>query len=457
MNFGEISAARVSGLGDLIPSTLGDELSQLIADLYPFCRSLTGDGVRATLQRLGKEIPLEITEVPTGAPVLDWFVPKEWNVRDAYIADSTGTRLVDFHDTNLHVLGYSTPVDSEMSFDELRPFLYSNPGLVDAVPYRTSYWVERWGFCLSHRVLAEMEARGGEARYRVVIDSTLDDGHLTYGESFLAGDSDDEILIHAHTCHPSLANDNLSGLAVAVALRQALELVPNRRFSYRFVFLPGTIGPITWLARNGDVVLRIRHGMVLSNVGDRKHLTFKLSQREDTEIDRAAGHVLSLWHEPGKTAPFSPFGYDERQYCSPGFDLAVGCLSRGIHGTFPEYHTSLDDCSFVKTENLVDSVKAVTAILGVLEGNDVYVNANPFGEPQLGRRGLYRSLSGTNVNPHRELAFLWVLNQSDGRRSLLDIAMRASLPFAVIREAADQLLAVDLLRVAPGAHANVRV
>jgi len=442
-----VVATTVTDLASHIPTGLGTDLHQLVSDLYPFCRSITGNGVRATLKRLATSIALDIHEVPTGTPVLDWTVPREWNVHAAWIADVEGHRLVDFSASNLHVLGYSTPMNATLSFDELRLHLYSLPDLPTAVPYRTSYWAERWGFCVSHEVLQQFEARGSDAQYHVVIDSTLDDGHLSYGESFLPGDTDREILIHAHTCHPSLANDNLSGIAVAVALRQLLAQVEHRRYSYRFVFLPGTIGPITWLARNEAAVAKIDAGIVLSNVGDRTSLSFKRSQRETTMVDNAADHVLRTWHQPGATIAFSPFGYDERQYCSPGFDLAVGCLSRGIHGTFPEYHTSLDDCAFVDPAALADTVAAMVAILGVLEDDATYVNTSPYAEPQLGRRGLYRSLSGTNVDPNRELALLWVLNQSDGRRSLLEIASRASLPFKVIRDAADLLLEVDLLQL----------
>jgi aminopeptidase-like protein len=439
------SVGRVSDLVDNLPVSLNDDLYEIVEALYPFCRSLTGNGVRATLDHLGKTIDLNVHEVPTGTPVLDWLVPREWNIRDAWIADKNGKRVVDFRESNLHVLGYSIPVREHMTFAALREHLYSDPNVPNAVPYRTSYWVERWGFCLTHETLQSLIAEGDDAVYEVVIDSTLSDGFLSYAEAVLPGETNQEILVHAHTCHPSLANDNCSGMAAASIIWRLLSQVAQRRYTYRFVFLPGTIGPITWLSRNREVVANIAAGIVLSNVGDRRPLTFKRSQRDDTEMDRAAAHILSRLPEVGSTVAFSPFGYDERQYCSPGFDLAVGCLSRGIHGTFPEYHTSLDDCSFVDKDRIVETVRAVLAIFSVLEGNRTYQNTSPFGEPQLGRRGLYRSLSGMNVDPNRELALLWVLNQSNGVHSLLDIATRADLPFKVIREAADLLIEADLL------------
>lgn len=416
---------------------------RLMTELYPLCRSITGDGLRATLRRLGEFIPLMLHEVPTGTPVLDWTVPKEWNIRDAYIADATGRRVVDFRNHTLHVVSYSTPVRARMSLAELRPQLHSLPQHPDWIPYRTSYYQEGWGFCLSHNQLLALP----EGEYEVVIDSTLADGHLTYGECVLPGETDDEILISTHACHPSLANDNLSGLVVATALARSLA-VERHRYTYRFLFVPGTIGAITWLARNEAGLGRIKHGLVLAGVGDAGGVTYKRSRRGNAEIDRAVIHVLKHSGEAYTVLDFSPYGYDERQYCSPGFNLPVGNFARTPYGQYPQYHTSADDLKFVTPAALTDSWQKCSAVFALLERNRRYLNLSPKGEPQLGRRGLYETLGGQSDAKQFQLALLWVLNFSDGEHSLLDIAARADLPFDVIERAASALLRAELLREA---------
>lgn len=424
----------------------GEAMYRLAGELYPYCRSLTGDGVRRTLRRIGEEIDLDVHEVPTGTRVFDWEVPREWNVHDAWIAEPGGRRIVDFDESNLHVVGYSSPVDRQMDLEELRPHLHTLPDRPDLIPYRTSYYSEGWGFCLRHRTLEAME-EGTE--YEVRIDATLEPGHLTYGECFVPGETDGEVLVHTHVCHPSLCNDNLSGIVVAARLARRVAAAP-RRFGYRFLFLPGTLGAITWLARNEDRTDRIRHGLVLSNLGDPADLTYKRSRRGDAAVDRAAEHVLA--HRPGDAGvvPFEPYGYDERQYCSPAFDLPVGCLSRSRWGEYPEYHTSADDLDLVTPEALADSLDACLDIVEVLEEDGRFRNLNPKCEPQLGRRGLYDDLGGRPGDRDREMAMLWVLNQSDGGPTLLDIARRAGLPFRAVRGAADALLDVGLLEELEG-------
>jgi aminopeptidase-like protein len=419
----------------------GAEMHALARRLYPLCRSLTGDGVRKTLARLRELIPLELREIPTGTRVLDWTVPKEWNIRDAYVKAPSGERVVDFRESNLHVVGYSVPVRRRLPLAELRDHLHSLPERPNWIPYRTSYWEETWGFCLSHSRLLELD----DGEYEVCIDSSLEPGHLTYGELELPGETADEVLISTHVCHPSLANDNLSGIAIATFLARRLAEEPRRRFTYRFLFLPGIIGPITWLALNEEKLPRIRHGLVLALLGHPGPPTYKRSRRGDAEVDRAAAHVLRHSGDDHDIRDFSPYGYDERQYCSPGFDLPVGRLTRTPHGEFPEYHTSADDLDLVRPECLADSLAKTTAILEVLAGNATYVNESPKGEPQLGRRGLYRSLGGGEARGERELATLWVLNLSDGRHSLLDVAERSGLPFQAIRRSADALLEHRLL------------
>jgi aminopeptidase-like protein len=421
------------------PPAEGAEMHALVERLFPICRSLTGDGVRQTLSIIGEYVPIGVREVPTGTPVLDWTVPKEWNVREAWVRTLDGRPVVDFRDSNLHLVGYSVPVRRRVTLGELKQHLHSLPDRPGWIPYRTSYYEERWGFCLQHDRLCALR----DDHYEVCVDSTLEDGHLTFGELLLEGESESEVLVSCHICHPSLCNDNLSGIAVATFLAQHLASASRRRYSYRFLFVPGTIGPITWLALNEPRVHRIAHGLVLTLLGDPGAFTYKRSRRGDAEIDRAVEHVLHPLDSEARN--FSPWGYDERQYCSPGFDLPVGCLMRTPHGEFPEYHTSADDLDLVRPESLAESLAVVSQVVEVLEGNASYVNRSPKGEPQLGRRGLYGSLGGGVEGRQRQLALLWVLNLSDGDHSLLDIADRAGLPFATIRQAADLLLDHELL------------
>ncbi|HEY4901940.1 MAG TPA: DUF4910 domain-containing protein [Candidatus Sulfotelmatobacter sp.] len=428
---------------------LGCSLHSFAAELYPICRSITGQGIRETLDRIARRIPLRTTNVPTGTQVFDWTIPKEWNIRDAYIKNSKGERVIDFLQSNLHVMNYSAPVHKTMMMSELEPYLFSAPETPDWIPYRTSYYQENWGFCLSHNQLLELRKDDGE--FDVSIDSTLEDGNLTYGECYLPGRSSDEVLISTHACHPSLANDNVSGVTVAVALA---ELLAGRdlRYSYRFLFIPATIGAIAWLANNQKNTHRIRHGLVLTCVGDSAGFHYKKSRQGNAEIDRAVAAVFRHLGEPAKILEFSPYGYDERQYCSPGFNLPIGCLMRSVWGTFPEYHTSADNLDFIQSEKLAQSVRVCAAILDVIEGNQRYCSLNPFCEPQLGRRNLYRSSGGGGLEDEM-LARLWVLNLCDGAHSLLDIAERSGQSFATIREAAEQLRQSGLLSVMPESQA----
>lgn len=420
----------------------GAAMYALLEELYPICRSITGSGVRQTLEILGRIIPLRVHEVPTGTRVFDWTVPREWNIRDAYIKNSHGERIVDFRKSNLHVMSYSTPINRRVSLRELQEHLFSVPDQPDWIPYRTSYYNENWGFCVSQR---QREALN-ESTYEVCIDSSLEDGHLTYGEYFLQGSSDDEVLISCHICHPSLCNDNLSGVSLSVELAQHLGRIASRRYSYRFLFIPGTIGSITWLARNEDKPDRIRHGLVVTCVGDAGAFTYKKSRRGDAEIDLAAQHILKHSGHPYIIEDFFPYGYDERQYCSPGFNLAVGCLMRSPHGSFPEYHTSADNLEFVRPETLQVSFDRYRELIELLEGNRTYINLNPKCEPQLGRRGLYGTIGGDSHSEFDQMALLWVLNLSDGHHSLLDISIRADRPFHEIKRAAEALEECNLLR-----------
>ena len=416
----------------------------LIEELFPICRSITGNGVRQTLETLRRFIPLEVNEVPSGIGVLDWTVPPEWNIRDAYILDPDGRRVVDFAANNLHIVQYSRPIDAMIPLGELRPHLHTLPDQPDWIPYRTSYYTENWGFCLTHRQLSSL----ADGPYRVVIDSDLGPGHLSYGELLIPGETDDTVLFSCHICHPSLANDNLSGIAVATMLACHLQTL-RRRHSYRFLFIPGTIGSLTWLARNEDKVGRIVHGLVLSCLGDAGGMTYKQSRRGNAAIDRTVAHVLRNDEVPHRITPFVPYGYDERQYCSPGFDLPVGCLMRTPNGEYPEYHSSADNLSLLRPESLAHSLAVLRRIVAVIEGDAVCRSRNPKGEPQLGRRGLYETMGGQRAASYDQMALLWVLNLADGHHSLLDMAERAGVPFATIRAAADALVAAELLERMP--------
>jgi aminopeptidase-like protein len=412
-----------------VPQT---QLFELISRLYPICRSLTGEGVRQTLRILQEVIPLEIHEVPTGTRVFDWEIPKEWNIHDAFVKDSSGRKIIDFTNSNLHVVNYSVPFRGKLKLEELKSHLFTLPDHLDWIPYRTSYYNESWGFCLSQRQLLSLV----DDEYEICMDSSLEEGSLSYGQFVIPGATNKEILLTTHICHPSLCNDNLSGIALVTWLAKQLSLRPNR-YTYRFLFLPGTIGSIAWLAL---------HEAQVPLVGDRGSFTYKKSRRGNAEIDAVFEYVLKSASGNSDMVEFSPYGYDERQFCSPGFNLPVGCIMRTPHGQYPEYHTSADNIEFLSMDSLADSIKKCTSVLHILENNRTYLNLNPKCEPRLGKRGLYKSIGGQTDEKQNELAMLWVLNLSDGNHTLLDIAQRSGLIFSEIQGAAGTLLRHNLLQ-----------
>ena len=418
----------------------GERMYQFIERLYPICRSITGEGVRQTLAIVGEHIPIERREIPSGTPVFDWTVPNEWNIRDAYVKNSRGERVIDFRRHNLHVVNYSVPVRVTMPLAELRKYLHSLPEHPDWIPYRTSYYRETWGFCLAHKDLERLE----DGEYEVYIDSILAPGSLSYGEYRLPGESSEEVLLYTHVCHPSLCNDNLSGIALLTYLAMWLE-GRSRRYSYRFVFAPGTIGAITWLSLNENVLGRIRHGLVVGLLGDRGGFTYKRSRRGDAEIDRIVSYALRVTGVVHEVVDFTPYGYDERQFCSPGINLPVGRLTRTPNGAYPEYHSSADNLDLVHPSSLQESLTLCATIVDLIEKNRTYVNTNPKCEPQLGKRGLYRQVGGIKDPGQREYALLWLLNQSDGTHSLFDIAERSGIEFMSLVAAAADLEACGLL------------
>ena len=422
----------------------GNEMHELMAKLFPICRSITGDGVRKSLSILKNHIDLEIIEVKSGTQVFDWTIPKEWNITDAYIKNSKGEKIVDFQKSNLHVLNYSIPINNKMNLDKLKSHLFTNPNQPDLIPYLTTYYNEKWGFCLSHNQFLKLK----EDEYEVFIDSTLEIGSLTYGEYFKKGKLDDEIVITCYICHPSMCNDNLSGTVIATFLAKILSNIETR-YSYRFLFIPETIGAITWLSKNESKLKNIKHGLVITCAGDSGNLTYKKSRKGDHEIDKAVQNVLKNSSSDYNIEDFFPSGSDERQFCSPAFDLPFGSLMRTRYGKFSEYHTSADNLNFVKAEFLADTFSKYIEVFLVLENNLKFKNLNPKCEPQLGKRGLYRLIGGQKDNDAGidELALFWVLNQSDGKNSLLDISNKSNLSFIKIKNSADVLLKANLLEM----------
>jgi aminopeptidase-like protein len=441
---GRSAASELSSITEALDlASVGAELHAGMRELYPLCRSITGDGLRQSLRTLQRWAPLQLHEVPSGTKVFDWVVPREWNFHSARLVGPDGEVIVDAGRLNLHLLNYSVPFRGTVTLEELQPHLHSLPEAPDLVPYRTSYYQDAWGFCLSHAA----RGRLGPGNYRVEIDTTLANGSLTYGELFLPGAEEREVLISTHCCHPSLANDNCAGMVMCANLARVLSGM-DRRYGYRFLFVPGTIGAITWLALNEERAARIAHGLVAACAGDSGRLTYKRSRRGHAEIDRAVALVLRESGEDHELRDFSPYGYDERQYNSPGFNLAVGSLTRTPHGEYREYHTSGDDPSLVRPEKLADTFRRYLEVFEVLEGNRTYRNLLPKCEPQLGRRGLYGSVGGRSHTVARQMAMLWVLNLSDGEHTLLDVAERSALPFREIRRAAEALEEAGLLAAA---------
>ena len=429
-------------------TNVGDAAFQLVEELFPICRSITGNGVRQTLDIIKRHIPLQVVEVPTGQAAFDWTVPKEWNISDAWIKSKSGEKIIDFKNSNLHVLNYSVPIHKTITLAELKPHLFSLPDHPDWIPYRTSYYNENWGFCIPHRLYEQLE----DGPYEVFIDSSLTEGRLTFGEYCIKGQIPDEVLISCHVCHPSLCNDNLAGMAMATYLARHLSK-KQRRYSYRFLFIPGTIGSIVWLSMNESIARRIRHGLVVACVGDAGRFHYKKSRKGNAEIDRMVANVLRHSGFEYQLIDFFPFGYDERQYCSPGFNLPVGCLMRTPHGEYPEYHTSADNLDLVRPQFIQQSFEIYLSVIQCLETNETYINRHPKCEPQLGKRGLYSAIGGEADSKSMQLAMLWVLNFSDGDHSLLDIAERSGMDFKLIRHVADILKSNKLLKAKVSAPA----
>jgi aminopeptidase-like protein len=418
----------------------GKRMHELAERLYPLYRSITGDGLRESLRIISEQIPIVIKAVPSGTKVFDWLVPQEWKVREAWIRDSLGNDVVNFNDHNLHLVSYSRPVRQRMALPDLRPHLHANPKMPDAIPYRTGYYNEDWGFCLTQNALDQLD----DGEYDVCVDTELFHGELNYGELLIPGIGDEEVLISCHCCHPSMANDNLSGMVVATELALRLLNQPLR-YSYRFLFVPGTIGSIAWLASNEPLMPRVACGLVLACVGDPGPLTYKRTKRKNTLIDRAVESVFRSSCTGATIREFMPYGYDERQYGSPGINLPVGCLSRSTYGSFPEYHTSADDLTFITSEALQDTLEKLERVMFIVDQNTRHLNLKPMAEPMLGKYGLYETTGGAKSDGFYELALLWVLGYSDGSNDLLAISEISGIDFDVILQAVHRLTEVGLL------------
>ena len=441
----------------------GQTMFELMQKLFPICRSITGNGVRKTLKILSEHIPLEIHEIKTGTKIFDWNVPMEWNIKDAYIKSNKGEKIIDFKNSNLHVLGYSIPIKKNLKLNELKKHLYTIPEQPDDIPYKTSYYNKQWGFCLSHKQFLKLN----DESYEVCIDSELKNGNLTYGEYFIKGKSTKEILFSSYVCHPSICNDALSGVVMNVLLAKTLLKHQNElNYSYRFLFVPETVGAITWLSINEEKTKNISHGLVLTCVGDNGNFTYKKTRDGDSEIDKAVLKILKKSEQKFHVKDFFPTGSDERQFCSPGFNLPVGSLMRTMYGEFKEYHTSADNLSFVNIESLQGSFDKFVEIIKELENNfgnfqetktlsyektssnDIkFLNLNPKCEPQLGKRGLYHKIGGpkSGVKPDIK-GILWLLNLSDGNHTLSEISKRSKISEDELIKYADILIEQRLLK-----------
>lgn len=416
------------------------ELEEYFDRLWPICRSITGNGLRESLRIISEIIPIKITEVKTGTTVFDWSVPKEWNIRDAYIQAPDGRRICEFSRNNLHIVNYSVPVNKELSYEELQPHLHYIESMPDAIPYVTSYYRENWGFCLSYKEFLSLPKTGA---YRVVIESTISDGSLSYGDVVLKGETDEEVLFSTYVCHPSMANNELSGPLVQAFLYRKIAAMPRRRYTYRFVFAPETIGVICYLAEHGErMKKKLKAGYVITCCGDSGNFVYKRSRRGDTLADRVAAHVLRYQDEPHEVIPFSVGGSDERQYCSPGFDLPVGSLTRSMYQRYKEYHTSLDDKSFISFAAMEKTIDTYFSFARLIEINASYRSALPYGEPQLGKRGLYPSSVNPQDNRRALHNRMHVLAYADGGHDVLEMAELRGVPafelepeIAVLREA----------------------
>ena len=423
----------------------GDSMYALAEELFPICRSITGDGVRKTFEILRRYCPdIKLYEVPSGTQVFDWTVPKEWNIQEAYIEDEQGNRIVDFAENNLHVLGYSVPVDIVLTREELKEHLYTLPKQPDLIPYMTSYYVERWGFCMSERQKNSLHS----GKYHAVINASLKEGSLTYGELIIPGETEKEIFFSTYICHPSMANNECSGPSLMVHLADWIKKMPKRKYTYRIIFVPETIGAITYLSRNLEVMKQnIIAGFNITCVGDDRTYSLVSSRYENTLADRVMNNVLEYHYPDYKKYSYLKRGSDERQYQSPGVDLPVVCFCRSKYHVYPEYHTSADDLSLISPEGFQGSYDVLTKCIEALEYNEYY-EVTCLCEPQLGKRGLIPTVSSKDTSlEHQAQTVKNIVGYADGRIDLFEMSEMIHEPTNAIIPLIQRLMAVKLLHI----------
>ena len=411
--------------------------------LWPICRSITGNGLRQSYKILQELIPLELEEIPSGTKCFDWTVPKEWNIKEAYIITPGGDKICDLAVCNLHVVNYSVPVNMEITYDELCAHLHYIKSFPEAIPYITSYYKESWGFCLSYNQFMTLPKEGV---YKVVINSELKDGHLTYGHLLLKGKSEKEILLSSYLCHPSMANNELSGPLVLSFLYTLIKSLPERKYSYRFVLAPETIGVIAYLSKYGlDMKSRTEAGYVITCCGDSGDFVYKSTKSENLLTDRVARHILAKSNKSHKVISFSVGGSDERQYCSPGFNLPVGSITRSMYKKYKEYHTSLDNKNFISFKSLQETIEVYYSIIEAIELNAFYKGEILYCEPQLGRRNLYPHSCNPEDQVDQLHRILHLLSYADGELDLLNIAEKRNENILLYKDVVETLLSKKLI------------
>ena len=418
----------------------------LLKEMFPYNRSITGDGVRNTLDRISKEIALTNHSLKSGEKVFDWTVPNEWNVKAAQIINPDGSVLVDFLDNNLFLMSYSTPINQTMTLEDLKCHIISDESRPDSIPYSTSYYNEEWAFCLPYNLVTKMLP----GDYRVIIDSELKKGELIYGEANINNGAKKTILISSYICHPSMANDSLSGVVLAVQLYKEIKKLKNLRFNYKFLFVPETIGTICFLYNNKhNIKEQIEYGLVATCLGDAGKFNYKKTRNQESEINRVVEHLFKEKNLSDRIRDFSPLGSDERQYCSPGFDLPVGVLTRSMYSEFPEYHSSSDNLDFVKEEYLQESLLMYLEIIEAYESNLKFIRAEPHCEPQMGKYNLYREKGGAGKDSIDNLSQkrMWILNYADGEHDLIEISKKSGFPISELRFASMALLEHSLIGI----------
>jgi aminopeptidase-like protein len=421
-----------------------DTMYKLLTEMFSYNRSITGDGVRKTLKRILDEIPIKLTSVKSGTKVFDWVVPDEWNVYSAKIYDSSGELIVDFDENNLHLMSYSVPIDTVLTLQQLKRHIITDKSRPDWIPYSTSYYKDGWAFCLPYNFVKEMV----DDNYKVEIDSIKEPGELIYAESFIDNKAKKDVLISSYICHPSMANDSLSGVVLSIQLYKEIKKMDNLNYNYRFLFTPETIGTICFLDTNKrDIKKTIEYGLVATCLGDPGEFTYKKTRDGNRNIDRIVKYIFEKRKIVNNVLDFTPLGSDERQYCSPGFDLSVGVLTRSMYGKFAEYHTSADNLDFVTPRSLQESLEMYIEVIRTYEANCKFSRPKPFCEPQMGKYDLYREKGGAGEDSLDDIVQqrMWILNYADGKTDLLEISEKSGFDIFSLKSASKALISNGLI------------